>query len=137
MADQEYKIKILVGYDGSNSAKDALKLAKDHAKVFDASVDVVTSMAEAKNNQYDDVRQAEIGLEYAKALLEDDNINCETHLLIRGLSPGEDLVQFAADHQISEIIVGVRRRSKVGKLLMGSTAQHVILKAPCPVVTIK
>ena len=130
-------MKILVGYDGSNSAKDALELAKDHAKVFDASVDVVTSMAEAKNNQYDDVRQAELGLEYAKALLEENHINCETHLLIRGLSPGEDLVQFAADHQISEIIVGVRRRSKVGKLLMGSTAQHVILKAPCPVVTIK
>ena len=130
-------MKILVGYDGSNSAKDALKLAKDHAMALDAKVDVVTSMVGAKNNQYDDVRQAELGLEYAKALLEEDSIDCETHLLIRGLSPGEDLVQFAEDNQINEIIVGVRRRSKVGKLLMGSTAQHVILNAPCPVVTIK
>jgi nucleotide-binding universal stress UspA family protein len=57
--------------------------------------------------------------------------------LIRGHSPGEELVQFAEDNQINEIIVGVRRRSKVGKLLMGSTAQHVILNAPCPVVSIK
>ena len=130
-------MNILVGYDGSNSAKDALKLAKDHAMGLDANVDVVTSMEGAKNNQYDDVRQAELGLEYAKALLEEDNIDCETHLLIRGLSPGEDLVQFAEDNQISEIIVGVRRRSKVGKLIMGSTAQHVILNAPCPVVTLK
>ena len=130
-------MNILVGYDGSNSAKDALKLAKDHAMGLDAKVDVVTSMEGAKNNQYVDVRQAELGLEYAKALLEEDNIDCETHLLIRGLSPGEDLVQFAEDNQISEIIVGVRRRSKVGKLIMGSTAQHVILNAPCPVVTLK
>ena len=130
-------MNILVGYDGSNSAKDALKLAKDHAMAFDYKVDVVTSMEGAKNNQYDDVRQAELGLEYAKALLEEDNIDCETHLLIRGLSPGEDLVQFAEDNQINEVIVGVRRRSKVGKLLMGSTAQHVILNARCPVVTIK
>ncbi len=141
MSDRQHKIfkkmKILVGYDGSNSAKDALKLAKDHAMRLDAKVDVVTSMVEAKNSQYDDVRQAELGLEYAKALLEEDSIDCETHLLIRGLSPGEDLVQFAEDNQINEIIVGVRRRSKVGKLLMGSTAQHVILNAPCPVVTIK
>lgn len=141
MSDRQHKIlkkmKILVGYDGSNSAKDALKLAKDHAMALDAKVDVVTSMVEAKNSQYDDVRQAELGLEYAKALLEEDSIDCETHLLIRGLSPGEDLVQFAEDNQINEIIVGVRRRSKVGKLLMGSTAQHVILNAPCPVVTIK
>ena len=130
-------MKILVGYDGSNSAKDALKLAKDHAMALDAKVDVVTSMVGVKNSQYDDVRQAELGLEYAKALLEDDNIHCQTHLLIRGLSPGEDLVRFSEDNQISEVIVGLRRRSKVGKLLMGSTAQHVILNAPCPVVTIK
>jgi len=130
-------MNILVGYDGSNSAKDALKLAKDHAMALDYKVDAVTSMFGAKNNQYDDVRQAELGLEYAKALLEEDNIHCETHLLIRGLSPGEDLVQFAEDNQINEIIVGVRRRSKVGKLLMGSTAQHVILNAPCPVVSIR
>jgi len=130
-------MKILVGYDGSNSAKDALKLAKDHAVALNAKVDVVTSMEEAKNSQYDDVRQAELGLEYAKALLEENNIHCETHLLIRGLSPGEDLVRFSEDNQISEVIVGVRRRSKVGKLLMGSTAQHVILNARCPVVTIQ
>ena len=130
-------MKILVGYDGSNSAKDALKLAKDHAVALNAKVDVVTSMEEAKNSQYDDVRQAELGLEYAKALLEENNIHCETHLLIRGLLPGEDLVRFSEDNQISEVIVGVRRRSKVGKLLMGSTAQHVILNARCPVVTVK
>ena len=130
-------MKILVGYDGSNSAKDALKLAKDHAVALNAKVDVVTSMEEAKNSQYDDVRQAELGLEYAKALLEENNIHCETHLLIRGLLPGEDLVRFSEDNQISEVIVGVRRRSKVGKLLMGSTAQHVILNDRCPVVTIQ
>ena len=130
-------MKILAGYDGSNAAKHVLKLAKDHATAVASKVDVVTSMVEAKNNQYDDVRQARLGLEYAKALLEENNIDCETHLLIRGLSPGEDLVLFAEDNQIDEIIVGVRRRSKVGKLVMGSTAQHVVLNSPCPVVTIK
>jgi nucleotide-binding universal stress UspA family protein len=128
-------MNILVGYDGSNSAKDALKLAKARAKAFDANVDVITSMVRANKNQYEDVRQAEAGLENAKTLLEEDNIHCETHLLIRGHSPGEELVQFAEDNQINEIVVGVRKRSKVGKLLMGSTAQYVILNAPCPVVT--
>jgi nucleotide-binding universal stress UspA family protein len=130
-------MNILVGFDGSNSADDALKFAKEHAMAFDAEVHVVTSMVGANNNQYDELQRTELGLEYAKTLLEENNIKCETHLLIRGLLPGEDLVQFAEDNQINEIIVGVRRRSKVGKLLMGSTAQHVILNAPCPVVTIK
>ena len=130
-------MKILVGYDRSNSANDALELAKDHAMAFDANVHVVTSMVSANNNQYDNMQRAELGLEYAKALFEEENIKCETHLLIRGLLPGEDLVKFAEDNQINEIIVGVRKRSKVSKLLMGSTAQHVILNAACPVVSIK
>ena len=130
-------MNILVGYDGSLSAGDALKLAKHRAKASEARVDVVTSMKGAKNNQHDELQKAELKLEYAKAFLEEDNIACETHLLIRGLSPGEDLVQFAEDNQVDEIIVGVRRRSKVGKLLLGSTAQWVVLHAHCPVVTVK
>ena len=130
-------MKILVGYDGTNSAKEALNLAKSHAKVLDASVQVVTSMQKGTESQRKEIEQAERGLEYAKTLFEEDGIACDTHLLIRGLSAGEDLVEFADENEIDEIIVGVKRRSKVGKLLMGSTAQYVILQAQCPVVTVK
>jgi nucleotide-binding universal stress UspA family protein len=130
-------MKILVGYDGTNSAKEALNLAKTHAKLFGATVDVVTSMQKGTEQQRDEIEQAERGLEYAKSLFEDSDITCNTHLLIRGLSAGEDLVEFAAENQVDEIIVGVKRRSKVGKLLMGSTAQFVILQAGCPVVSVK
>ncbi len=130
-------MKILVGYDGTNSAKEALNLAKTHAKLFNASVDVVTSMQKGTEQQREEIEQAERGLEYAKSLFEDSEITCNTHLLIRGLSAGEDLVEFAAENQVDEIIVGVKRRSKVGKLLMGSTAQFVILQADCPVVSVK
>ena len=130
-------MKILVGYDGTNSAKEALTLAKTHAKIFGASVDVVTSMQKGTEQQREEIEQAERGLEYAKSLFEDSDITCNTHLLIRGLSAGEDLVEFAAENQVDEIIVGVKRRSKVGKLLMGSTAQFVTLQAGCPVVSVK
>ena len=53
------------------------------------------------------------------------------------LESGEDLVQFAEQNKIDEIILGIRKRSKVGKLMFGSTAQYVILNAPCPVVSVK
>jgi len=130
-------MKILIGYDGTNSAKDALNLAKSHAKALGASVEVVTSMQKGTESQRKEIEQAERGLAYAKTLFEEDNIACNTHLLIRGLSAGEDLVEFANENEIDEIIVGVQRRSKVGKLLMGSTAQYVILQAQCPVVSVK
>jgi len=58
-------------------------------------------------------------------------------LSVRGLEAGEDLVQLADEHKAGEVIIGVRRRSKVGKLIFGSTAQYVVLNAPCPVVTVK
>ncbi|UCD80797.1 MAG: universal stress protein [Desulfobacterales bacterium] len=130
-------MKILVGYDGTSAAKEALNLAKIHAKKFEATVDVVTSMEKGTEDQREDIEQAERGLEWAKSLFEENNIQCNTHLLIRGMAPGEDLVEFAKENEVDEIIVGVKRRSKVGKLLMGSTAQYVILQAGCPVVAVK
>ena len=130
-------MKILVGYDGSNSAKEALKLARQHALAFKASVDVVTSMEQGTEGQQQAIEDAERGLEWAKTLFDEKKIACKTHLLIRGMAPGEDLVEFAKESKTDEIIVGVKRRSKVGKLLMGSTAQFVILQAPCPVVSVK
>jgi nucleotide-binding universal stress UspA family protein len=94
-------------------------------------------MQKGTESQRKAIEQAERGLAYAKTLFEEDNILCNTHLLIRGLSAGEDLIEFANENKIDQIIVGVKRRSKVGKLLMGSTAQYVILQAQCPVVTVK
>lgn len=130
-------MKILVGYDGTSSAKEALNLAKFHAKAFGASVEVVTSMQKGTESEQKEIEQAERGLAYAKSLFDDDRIACGTHLLIRGLTPGEDLVEFANENRVDEIVVGVKRRSKVGKLLLGSTAQYVILQAQCPVVAVK
>ncbi len=40
-------------------------------------------------------------------------------------------------NEIDLIFIGVKKRSKVGKLVFGSTAQYVILEAPCPVVSVK
>ncbi|MBT8350274.1 MAG: universal stress protein [Deltaproteobacteria bacterium] len=130
-------MKILVGYDGSNSGKEALKLAKNHALAFEGEVEVITSMQKGTEKDQEDMDQAKRGLEYAEVLFKENNISCKTHLLIRGLTPGEDLVEFAKENNIDEIVVGVKRRSKVGKLLMGSHAQYVILNAHCPVVTVK
>jgi len=129
-------MKILVGYDGSNSSKEALKVARKHALSFGASVDVVTSMEKGTEQEQRDIEDAERGLEWAKSMFEEKGVNCKTHLLIRGMAPGEDLVQFAKDNKVDEIVVGVKRRSKVGKILMGSTAQFVVLQAPCPVVSV-
>jgi len=130
-------MRIVVGYDGSNASKEALSVARRHALALKATVDVVTSMEKGTEQEQQAIEDAERGLEWAKAVFEEKGVPCKTHLLIRGLAPGEDLVGFANENQADMIVVGVKRRSKVGKLLMGSTAQFVILQAPCPVMTVK
>ncbi len=130
-------MKLLVGYDGSNSAKEALTLAIKHAKVFSASIDIATSMESGKVEEAGQIDAAKKELEYAETLAKDQGIQVETHLLIRGMKPGEDLVQFAVESKVETIFIGLKRRSKVGKLLFGSNAQYIILKAPCPVMSVR
>ena len=69
--------------------------------------------------------------------LEKEGFPCEIHLSICNMTPGEHLVLFAEQNEIDEIVIGVKMKSKVGKFLLGSTAQQVILTAPCPVVSVK
>ena len=130
-------MKILVGYDGSNVSKEAVSLAKRHADKFKAEVIIAHSMTGGPEVPRKDFEIAENNLEYEKNRLLDKNYQCESVLSVRGLEAGEDLVLLAEENKVEEIIIGVRRRSKVGKLLFGSTAQYVILNAPCPVVSVK
>ena len=129
--------KIVVGYDGSNTGKAALALAKEQSKAFDGKVFVIESQMGGTDTDVEDIKHGEENLEFAESYLKEQDVPCETHLLVRGVDPGEDIVQFAKDNDADLIIVGVRRRSKVGKLMFGSTAQFVILEAPCPVMTVK
>ena len=129
--------KILAGYDGPRTAKEALKLAVFHARHFKARVYVAWSLIGGHEDSLEKIETARDGLQQAESLFRDEGIPYETHLLVRGLSAGEDLVQFADENHVDEIVVGVRKRSQVSKLLFGSTSRFVILNAPCPVVTVK
>ena len=129
-------MKILVGYRGTNIGQDLLKLAAEHAKAFDATVLVVTSMLEGTEKDQKKILEAENNLDQAQVFFKAQGIACEKHLLIRGMEAGEDIVAFANEKNVDEIIIGVKSRSNVGKLLFGSTAQTVILEADCPVVSV-
>ena len=131
-------MKILVGYDGSNTAKDALKLAQKYAKAYGAKIDVVKSVTsnDPLSPSLFQTAEEELGREIRNHF-NGSKISYESHLLVSSRSSGENLVWFAKLEKIDEIIIGVRKRSKVSKLLMGSTAQHVILNASCPVVSVK
>jgi nucleotide-binding universal stress UspA family protein len=61
-----------------------------------------------------------------------------THVMrqsTQALSPAEEILQAATDAEL--IVIGLRRRSPVGKLFLGSSSQQIILEADCPVVAVK
>ena len=130
-------MKILVGFDNSKASKAALMLAVKHAKAFDAKISLVTSLHGDSTSDLNQTQTAEANLNQAKELVIQKGIPCASHVLVRGLTPGEDLVDFAKETDSDEIIIGVKKRSRAGKLLFGSNAQIVILNAHCPVVTVK
>ena len=130
-------MKYMVGYNASPSAQRALRLAADEAKKSGALVFVVTSVEGGSTETLQDIQSVEDRLREAKDLLVKEHLRCETIQLARGLSPGEDLVKFAHDNAIDHIFLGIEKKSRTRKILLGSTAQFVILKGPCPVTTIK
>jgi nucleotide-binding universal stress UspA family protein len=130
-------MKFLVGYTGTKESKAALALARDFAKIHGASVIVMTSMEGGKGESPDEIGKAESELKMACKFIEEAGIKCESQQFARGLSPGEDIVKFALENDIDHLFVGIEKKSKTRKMLLGSTAQYIILKAPCPVSTVK
>ena len=86
-----------------------------------------------------EIEPTETALREAKTFLDKGGIPCRTLLAYRGFEDpaGEHLRSIAEKEQVQEIIVGIKNRSKVGKLLLGSVAQFLILRADCPVLGVK
>ena len=130
-------MKFLVAYNGTKESQSALELAKTHAKIFEAKLVVLSSSEGGTGEKLEDINRIKSDLESIQEDLSKDGIECEVEQLARGLSPGEDIVLFAEENAIDQIYVGIRKKSRTSKLILGSTAQFIILKAKCPVTSAK
>lgn len=128
-------MKILLAYDESSAAKAAARVATEHARVFAGELYVIRSMSADLDHK--EIEKAQRELDEACAVFQQAGIDAEARLLIHGVSAGEDIVKFAQEQGIDQIIIGIKKTSRVGKLLLGSNAQYIILKAPCPVTTVR
>jgi nucleotide-binding universal stress UspA family protein len=130
-------MRIAVGFNGSELSREALNIAKEHAMAFSAEVHIFTLTAHSPELNSPELKTIRKELDEIKDRFNQEGISCETHLIIRSLTQGEDLVNLTRDHKIDEIVIGVKKRSRVGKFLMGSTAQFIILNCDCPVIVVK
>ena len=64
-------------------------------------------------------------------------IEAEFKQFVRGKSTIEEIEEMVAALQVSVLVIGLRKRSAVGKLLLGSMAQEILLNVDCPVLAVK
>jgi len=128
---------IVVGYVPKPEGKAALRRAAEEAKLRDSRLVVVNSHRGGREFDRDDAIESEAQLAEVKALLTETGVEHDVRQLVRGMDPAEDLVNVAAEVDAVLIVIGLRRRSPVGKLILGSNAQRVLLDAPCPVLAVK
>jgi nucleotide-binding universal stress UspA family protein len=133
--------KLLIAYDGSDSAKAAFNLAIELAGKFGAELHVLAV-----------ARPPEFGSEVETEAILENSRRHYTHLLqplrsqVAGLTahfevmvghPAESVVLYAEDHGIDHIVVGHRGHSLFERWLLGSVARQVIAYAPCAVTVVR
>ena len=128
---------ILVGYVPRAEGRAALRRAAEEARLRGTRLVVINSSRGGRDLDDEEAVEHERELTEVRARLEGEGIEHEVRQLVRGNEPAEDLISVAAEVDADLIVIGLRRRTPVGKLIMGSNAQRILLDAPCPVLAVK
>ena len=128
---------IVVGYVPKAEGRAALRRAADEARLRNLRLVVINSHRGGREFDREDAIESEAQLEEVRNELDKAGVEHEIRQLVRGLDPAEDLISVAEELDAELIVIGLRRRSPVGKLILGSNAQRVLLDAACPVLAVK
>lgn len=126
-------MKILLAYVPSATSEAALDFTLRRAREASASVLVLHSeagkdskkAAEVSDRRPLEERLTEAGIDY------------ELRTVPRRDDPADDILAAAESEGIDEVVLGIRHRTPIGKIILGSTSLRVIMEAPCPVVCVK
>jgi len=128
---------IVVGYVPKPEGRAALRRGVEEARLRNSRLVVVNSHRGGREFDRDDALESEAQLEEVRSQLDNAGVEHEVRQLVRGMDPAEDLISVAEEVGAEFIVIGLRRRSPVGKLILGSNAQRVLLDSPCPVLAVK
>jgi nucleotide-binding universal stress UspA family protein len=126
---------VVVGYVPTPEGEAALSHGLEEALRRDARLVLVnTSRGDALvDERYADESQ----LDAVASRLAASGVAHDVVHAVRGREAHDEILAVAHERRAELIVIGLRRRSPVGKLIMGSNAQRVLLDAPCPVLAVK
>jgi nucleotide-binding universal stress UspA family protein len=127
---------IVVGYLATREGRQGIASALDEAVRRGSPVTVVVS-EKSGGSPAEIVTERAAELERLQAEARERGIELTVEILSERHDVAEDLIAVATQTQASVIVIGLRRRSPVGKLILGSNAQRILLDSPCPVLAVK
>ncbi|WP_435346497.1 universal stress protein [Haloarchaeobius sp. HRN-SO-5] len=141
--------RILVPYDESEQAKVALKHALEKFPEDDVVLLHVIDMMEASysgnidgtlpgywEEWYEMEEEATDALfEDAQSIADEYEVELETESTVG--RPARSINEYAEDHDVDHIVIGSHGRTGVGRILLGSVAETVVRRAPCPVTVVR
>lgn len=140
--------KVLVPVDFSDYSKSSLRYAVSFAKHFNAEIYliyVVEPVIYPPDFSMGQIAIPSIDVELDKRAFEELNNlakreisqDVKSHVIIKSGKPFVEIIETAAAEDIDLIIIATHGHSGIEHVLFGSTAEKVVRKAPCPVLTLR
>ena len=123
---------VVVGFIATAEGRAALEAAIEEAKL--RSQRLLVLVHGGRDAESDAIEEA---MEEARSTIDPSGVGYEVRHLQRGKDVAEALVHTAIDTDAELIVIGIRRRSPLGKLILGSNAQRILLESPCHVLAAK
>lgn len=138
-------MSVLVGYLHTSEGYAALERAAEEARVRGTDLEVVRVLRQPTTDdptQHRDwsqsVEQARTSTQRLEQELDGRGLDVRVELVVTATqSPAEVLLERSARPEVELLVIGMRRRSRVGKLVLGSAAQELLLQADVPVLAVK
>ncbi len=128
---------VVVGYVAKPEGEAALDKGVEEAQLRGLKLVVVHSERGGAGYDGQTAEEVEASLESVRARLDPTGVPYVIRQLVRGFDPADDLISIAEGNAAELLVIGLRRRSPVGKLILGSNAQRILLDAHCPVLAVK
>ncbi|MFT3716377.1 MAG: universal stress protein [Gordonia sp. (in: high G+C Gram-positive bacteria)] len=123
---------IVVGYTAGAFGRACLEQGIEHARLRNTELLVISAVSEARGQRMVDADE----IAAVTRRLDASGVKYRLDQPI-GATPAEELLT-AMDRPDAELlIIGMRRRSQVGKLLLGSTSQFLLIECDKPVLVVK
>ena len=128
---------VVVGYVAKPEGEAALEKGVQEAELRGLKLVVVSSSRGGPDYDEKVASEQDAALDEVRRRLDGRGVPYVVRQLVRGFDPADDLISIAEANAAELIVIGLRKRSPVGKLILGSNAQRILLDAHCPVLAVK